>query len=213
MPALDLRCSPGACSRVTMIALEEAGASYETHVINLQKGEQRSPEALALNPKAKVPVLVIDGVPLTENVAILAWLADTYPKAGLLPADPLQRAEALSVVAWLASGVLTVMSRIVRPERITDEQAAVPAIKAKALDDIAASMSIAEAHMAGRTWWLDAWSVADAYLYYIFVAVQLRGLEGAAFPNLLAHAARMEERPAVRRMLDWEARTRAAMAA
>jgi glutathione S-transferase len=213
MPHLTLCCFPGACSRATMIALEEAGAAYDTRVANLPKGEQRSADYLAINPKGKVPVLVIDGKPLTENVAILAWLADAFPKAGLLPADPMQRAEALSAVAWLASSVLTTMARIVRPERVSAEPAAAEGIKAKAIESIAADLAIAEKHMAGRSWWLGGWSVADAYLYYIFAAVTQRGIDRSAYPNLAAHAARMEQRPSVQKVLSWEERAKAALAA
>ena len=210
MPTMTLHCSPGACSRATMIALEETGAPYDTRVADLMKGEQRRPDYLALNPKGKVPVLVVDGRPLTENVAILNWLADTYPAAKLTPVDPFGRAEALSVVGWLASNVLTSMARIVRPERITDALDAAEGIKDKARDDIRASLAIAEAHMAGRTWWLDDWSVADAYIYYIVNAVQRRGVSAEALPSLVAHSAAMERRPAVQRMLAWERQTLAA---
>ncbi len=213
MPHLTLCCFPGACSRATMIALEEAGAPYDTRLANLAKGEQRSAEYLALNPKGKVPVLIVDGRPLTENVAILGWLATAYPQAGLLPEEPLARAEALSTVSWLASSVLTTMIRIARPERVSAEAGAAEGIKAKALEAIRADLAIAERHMAGRSWWLDAWSVADAYLYYIFDAVATRGIDRSGFPGLVAHAGRMEQRPSTQRVLAWERQARAGLAA
>ena len=213
MPDLTLCCFPSACSRATMIALEETGATYETRVANLQKGEQRSAEYLAINPKGKVPVLIVDGKPLTENVAILAYLADAYPDAKLLPSDPMGRAEALSAVAWLASAVLTAISRAFRPERISDADGAGDRIKAVARDDIRANLTIAEAHLAGRTWWLDQWSVADAYLYYIWSVASRLGCDAATFPNIAAHAARMEERASTRAMIDWEKRTLEQLAA
>src|SRR3546814_2949189 len=81
---LTLYCFPGACSRATMISLEETGAAYSTHVPNMMKNEQKSPEYLAVNPKGKVPVLVVDGEPLTDNIAILGFLADSFPDSGLL---------------------------------------------------------------------------------------------------------------------------------
>ena len=65
--------------------LEEAGAEYEIRPIDLQKGEHKSPEFLALNPMGKLPTIVIGDTVITETPAIIAWLADAYPKAALAP--------------------------------------------------------------------------------------------------------------------------------
>ena len=130
-----------------------------------------------------------------------------------MPTDPLGRAQALSAVSWLSSAVLTTMSRIVRPERISDDPAAAGGIRDKAREDIRVSLAIADAHLEGRRWWLDTWSVADAYLFYIVTAVVTRGVSLDAFANLRAHQAAMEARPAVRRVLDKENVARTALAA
>src|SRR5437868_5644486 len=70
--SMDLRLyfSPGACSRVPMIALEEIGQPFDTRLVAFMKGEHRTAEYLALNPAGKVPLLVADGRPVTQNVAI-----------------------------------------------------------------------------------------------------------------------------------------------
>ena len=73
--------SPIACSLVPYVTLTEAGANFEVRTINLRKGEQSSPDYLKLNPKHKVPVLMVDGQTLTENVAIQIWIARNYPQA------------------------------------------------------------------------------------------------------------------------------------
>ena len=207
MPKLTLCCFPGACSRATMIALEEAGATYDTRVPNLMKGEHKQPDYLAINPKGKVPVLIADGVALSENVAILGYLAETYPGAKLLPGDAMQRAQALSAVSWLSSAVLTAISRVFRPERVSDAPGSGERIKEVAKDEIRANLALAERHLAGRTWWVDGWSVADAYLYYIWATAMRIGIDPSAYPSVAAHAARMEERPSTQRVLDWEKRT------
>jgi len=80
-----LYAAPGTCARVPMIALEEARQDFEVRVVRFMKNEHRSPEYLALNPKGKVPLLLMDGAPLTENVAILLHLAERFPEARLLP--------------------------------------------------------------------------------------------------------------------------------
>ncbi len=84
--------SPQSRSAGALILLEELGADYELHVLNLKKGEQRQPDYLAVNPMGKVPAIVHDGALVTEQGAVYAYLADLYPEAGITPAigDPLR---------------------------------------------------------------------------------------------------------------------------
>ena len=84
--------SPQSRSAGALILLEELGADYELHVLNLKKGEQRRADYLAINPMGKVPAIVHDGALVTEQGAVYAYLADLYPEAGLTPAigDPLR---------------------------------------------------------------------------------------------------------------------------
>jgi glutathione S-transferase len=104
---MKLYFSNGSCSLASHIALEESGAKFETQRINLREGEQRKPEYLKINPKHKVPALELDGgVVLTENPAIISYVADTHPEAKLL-AKPgeLARAKAQEWMAWCSSTV------------------------------------------------------------------------------------------------------------
>ena len=78
--------APIACSLVSLISLDESGADFEVKPVNMRKAEQMKPEYLRMNPKHKVPVLLIDGKPLTENVATALWMTRAFPKAGILPA-------------------------------------------------------------------------------------------------------------------------------
>jgi glutathione S-transferase len=84
--------SPQSRSAGTLVLLEELGADYELHVLDLKKGEQRAPAYLAINPMGKVPAIVHRGELVTEQGAVYAYLADLYPQAGLAPAigDPLR---------------------------------------------------------------------------------------------------------------------------
>src|SRR3546814_7779080 len=105
MAKLDFYFSPGACSLATHICLDEAGATFTPKPTYTRKGQTRTPEYLALNPKGKVPMLEIDGKELTENTAIITYLNRSFPNAKLLPAgDALAEAEALAFIAWCASG-------------------------------------------------------------------------------------------------------------
>ena len=87
---LILYYAPNACSLVPYVTLTEAGAPFEVHPLNFLKSQHMASEYLRLNPKHKVPVLMIDGAPLTENVAIQIWVARHFPAAKLLPTDPMQ---------------------------------------------------------------------------------------------------------------------------
>jgi glutathione S-transferase len=78
---LTLYYSPVACSLVPYVALVEAGADFDVHVVNFRKGDHISAEYRRINPKHKVPVLVIDGEALTKDVAILQWIAGAFPRS------------------------------------------------------------------------------------------------------------------------------------
>ena len=84
--------APQSRSAGVLILLEELGADYELHVLNLKKGEQRQAGYLAVNPMGKVPAIRHDGALVTEQGAVYAYLADLYPEAGITPAigDPLR---------------------------------------------------------------------------------------------------------------------------
>ena len=83
---LELYFSPGSCPRVSMIALEETGVPFTTHLVAFMAGDHRKPEFLARNPSGKVPVLLVDEQPIVQTVAILGFLNETFPEARLFPA-------------------------------------------------------------------------------------------------------------------------------
>ena len=116
---LKLYYGPGACSFVPHAALEvvkaPARAEFETQTVKLHKGEQHTPEYLALNPLGLVPVLVDGGKPLTQIVAICDFLDRRFPQAALLPVDPWQRAQALSSFAWMNNTVHPTFTHVFRP--------------------------------------------------------------------------------------------------
>jgi glutathione S-transferase len=92
--------SPNTRSTGALILLEELGAPYELHVLNMKAGEQRQPAYLALNPMGKVPAVKHGDAFITEQVAIFIYLADLYPEAKLAPpiGDPLRG----PYLRWLA---------------------------------------------------------------------------------------------------------------
>jgi hypothetical protein len=104
---LTLCYAPMACSLVAYVNLTEAGATFSVRTVNTGTKEQKSAEYLAVNPKGKVPVLVVDGYPLTENVAIQQFIARSFPAAKLLPAYD----DALGVTAAFNRNLLVHLNR------------------------------------------------------------------------------------------------------
>ena len=99
---ITLYTYPMSRGRIVHWLLEEIGAPYEIEVLDLQKQEQKRPAYLAINPMGKVPTLVHRGVAITETAAILIYLADAFPAAGLAPrADDPDRG---TYLRWLVFG-------------------------------------------------------------------------------------------------------------
>jgi glutathione S-transferase len=204
---LKLYYASNACSLAPHIALNEAGADYEAVKVDTAKGEQRSPKYLAVNPKAKVPSLATDRGTLTEVPVLLGYIARTYSKAELAPTDSFDFFAMQSFNTFLSSTVHIAFAHLFRPERYGDSDAAKADMRAKVPRSLAEHMGLIEERFAdGRNWVLgDKYSVSDPYLYVFSRWLERDGAGGsAAFPKLVAHRARMQERPAVQKTLKQE---------
>ena len=94
---------------VPHIVLEEIGTPYQRQLVDLARAEHKSDAYLKINPHGKVPALAVDDAVLTENVAILTYLAKRFPEADLLPDGMIEQARCLSMMAWFASAVHTTL--------------------------------------------------------------------------------------------------------
>ncbi len=212
---LTLYYAPVTCSMVPYINLTEAGADFDVVPINVLKGQQSSPDYLKLNPKRKVPVLVIDGEPLTENVAINIWIARNFPAARLLPADPMQEMKAISLLAWCASGIHPALTPNAVPKRYCEAPGSEDSVKECAQKLLDESFSIADRMLAGRQWFFDHYTAVDAYFFWTFLRAtrfELKHLDLAKLDDCQAHLARMKQRPSVQRLLAFEKQTQEAFA-
>ncbi len=131
--SLKLFFAPGACSFVPHAMLEIAGVNFEPAMVKLHKGEQRTADYLALNPRGQVPVLVDDGVVITQIVAILLHLDAKLPQAHILPASGMARTHALSVLAWMNNTVHPTFTHFFMPQKFSDDEAAQKAMRAFAV--------------------------------------------------------------------------------
>ena len=119
---LELFYSPGACSLVTHIALEEAGEPFQPMRVTLIDGEHLTAEFLEINPHARVPALVTDNGVVTENIAILNLIGDLFGKEGSVPqGDPFAAARCNELLGWFASSVHISFAQIWRGERFTED--------------------------------------------------------------------------------------------
>lgn len=87
---IALYYAPITCALAPYVTLTEAGAKFEVRPLNFKKNQHNSADYLKINPKHKVPLLIVDGKILSESVAIQTWIARTYPQARLLPSDAWQ---------------------------------------------------------------------------------------------------------------------------
>ena len=148
---LKLFYSPGSCATASHIALEEAGADYELEVVKLGEQQQRTPEYLALNPKGRVPALATDRGVLTENPAILAYVAQTWPKAGLMPLnDPFAFAEIQALNMFLCATLHPTFAHKFRPGRYADDAQSQAAMQAKAPSVLDEQFGLAQATCRGQ---------------------------------------------------------------
>ena len=192
----------GSCSLASLIALEDAGADYELAVMDTKAGDQRTAEYLAVNPKGRVPALVTPQGVLTETPAILSYVPETHPSAGLLPEDAWDRAQAHAFNSYLCSTVHVAHAHKHRGYRWTDDVAAHAAMTAAVPKNEIACFRLIEDEMFKGPWVLgERFSVCDAYLYTLFGWLPGDGVDTTQFPTLLDHSRRMEARPAVRKVL------------
>ena len=192
----------GSCSLASLIALEEAGADFELVVMDTKAFDQRTPEYLEINPKGRVPALVTDLGVLTETPAILSYIPETYPAAGLLPVDAWERAQAHAFNSYLCSTVHVAHAHKHRGYRWTDDAAAQAAMTAAVPKNEIACFRLIEDQMFKGPWVLgERFSVCDAYLYTLFGWLPGDGVDTSQFARLSDHGRRVEARPAVRKVL------------
>jgi glutathione S-transferase len=206
---LQLFYAPQTCATVPFITLTEAGAAFDTIDLNSRAGDLKKPEFLKLNPKHKVPVLVIDGEPLSENVAIQIWIARNFPKAQLLLADPRQEIKAISFLAWCASGIHPHLTPNARPQNYCDMPGSEESVKRVANAMLFEDLRIADDLLAGREWLFGRFTAADAYFFWCFRRAISFKLDVARFANCNAHLARMLERASVQKLVAHEQRVMA----
>jgi glutathione S-transferase len=196
--------APGACSLASHIGLEESGAKFEGHAVSFAKGEQKTPEYLKINPRGRVPALVVNEGALVENTAILDYVASKYAPQ-LMPKDPVQRARAISLMAWFSNNVHPAFTHIGRPERFADDASVFDKLKEKGRSNFWVALQEIDGIIGGKPWIMgDAFTVVDGYALVFYAWGKRIELPMADLKNYTAWKDRMMARPAVKRVLERE---------
>ena len=175
--------------------LQELGVDFEAVTVNLMTGEHRRAEFLAINPAAKIPVLVDGDAVITESVAIVLYLAEKYPAQGLLPAGAPARAQVARWLLFTATELEQPLWRITRHTNLYPPEKRLPADVALAREEFTAMAQVLDRHMDDREFVAgDGVSVADFVLAYTLDWAQLVGLLDG-FPRLEGYMLRMYDRP------------------
>ncbi len=203
---LKLYYAPATCALASHIALEEAGADYTTERLNFRANQQNSPEYLAINPKGRVPSLVTDRGILTETPAMLAFIAQSFPKARLAPLDDaFAFAQVQSFNSYLCSTVHVAHAHKLRGARWATEESSFADMKRKVPETMSACFALIERGMLKGPWVMgENYTICDPYLFTIAQWLDGDSVDIKSTPKVADHFRRMAERPAVRKVLEQE---------
>lgn len=181
---------PGACSLVDHIALQWVGKPFE--YIAVGRDALKQAPFLAVSPMGAVPAIDDAGFTLTQNCAILEYLAEKNPEATLLGGESLKaRSEARRWLAFCNSDIHKTYSMIFGAARLVSEAAGQSELSKNASQRVREMYAIVDKHLAGRDWLSEGRSVADAYLYVTLRWANAKKIDISDMPNLQAHFNRM----------------------
>lgn len=201
---IALYYAPITCALAPYITLTEAGAKFEVRPLNLRKSQHTSPDYIKINPKHKVPLLVVDGAVLSESIAIQTWIARAFPAARLLPSDPWQELQAMSLMSWCSSGIHPFLSRINSPSNVCDVPGSAESVKRAAAGKLMELFKIADDLLRDRKFFFDHFTAPDAYFFWCQRRARQLGLDISGFEHCVAHFERMSARDSVKRLLAFE---------
>lgn len=200
---MKLYYSTGTCAMADHIVLEWIGRPYELQ--RLSREERELPEFRRINPAGAVPVLEVDGWILTQNAAILNYLADVHPEAGLGgDGSAKSRAEVNRWLAFLNSDLHPAFKPLFGSTAYLEDAAAIEKTKAQARTTLRTLFGRADAQLAGRDWLAGSRSIADPYLYVVLRWAKGQDVDLNGLDNLAKFTARMEADPAVQKVLKEE---------
>lgn len=207
---LELYFAPGACSFVPHVGLEAiraaTGTAFEPKLVKLHRGEHRTPEYLAMNPNGQVPVLVVDGKPLTQIVAICDYLDRAFPQAGMLPTEVWARAQALSQLAWMNNTVHPTFTHVFRSGDFAESEAAQAEVRRVAAARYRGLLERIQAWIANASpfWFGSRITFHDAYAFTLLRWGGIAGVDPRSLPAYSAYIERVMAAAPVAAVLERE---------
>ena len=199
---LQLYFFPMACSLASRIALMEAGIEARYHLVHLwsKKVLENDGDFWAVSSKGAVPVLVLEnGEKLTENAAVLQYIADLRPDLGLAPrpGDP----DRYRLQEWLSFVGTEIHKAFLFPTFWYANDAA----KASARERIGQNLSVAALHLESRQYLVgEHFTVADAYRAWSLLLLKRGGVDVAKWPSLVGYLDHIRKRPKVKAAIELE---------
>ncbi|NBV75256.1 MAG: glutathione S-transferase [Methylococcaceae bacterium] len=202
---MQLFVFPGACSFASHVLINELDLPAELIIVKL--GTPNSP-LLQINPLGRVPTLKLDdGTVITENTAILPYLADLVPNTPLFaPAGTSERAQIQSWIGYLNSEIHAACFRAInRPHRYINDEAQYPAVQAKGLALLTENLQPIIAHLQKREWLVgERFTIADAYLGVFLSWLPRIGEKYIVDERLIEYHKAYESRESVKRARAFE---------
>jgi glutathione S-transferase len=202
---LKLYYAAHTCSLATHILLEDVGADYSTVRVDFAKDQQKSPEFLKVNPKARVPALVTDKGILTETPAMLVYVAQSFPASRLaLMDDPFAFAQVQAFNSYLCSHLHIAHAHRMRGHRWVDadDTHSIAAMQRKVPESVGGAFELIERDMLKGPWVMgEHYTICDAYLFTLAQWLEKDGVDPARIPRVVDHRRRMSERPEVKKAI------------
>jgi GST-like protein len=180
------------------VALEEMGLEYTAHAVNLMKGEQKTPEFLAMNPNGRIPVIVdreADGHIVFESGAIMIYLAE---KSGMfLPTDAKRKSQVLQWVMFQMGGIGPMMGQANVFHRYLEEK--IPVAIARYQNEVRRLFTVLDGRIENREYLVDDYSIADMANWCWVRTYEWSGVSIEGLDNLTRWKNSIEARPAARR--------------
>ena len=202
---LKLYYAAHTCSLATHIVLEDVGADYSTVRVDFAKEQQKSPEFLKVNPKARVPALVTDKGILTETPAMLVYVAQSFPASRLaLMDDPFAFAQVQAFNSYLCSHLHVAHAHRMRGYRWVDadDKASIAAMQRKVPASVGGAFELVERDMLKGPWVMgEHYTICDPYLFTLAQWLELDGVDPKRIPKVVDHRRRMSERPNVKKAI------------
>lgn len=201
---IKLYYAPTTCALVSWILLTEVEEVFETIPISLKKNEHKTLDYLKINPRHKVPTLVVNGEALSENIAINQWIHRAHPNARILPSDPWDELQAISMLSWFSSGIHPYLTRIHNPSMVNNIPNSGANVVKCAVIAIEECLGVASNILSDKPYFFSHFSAVDAHFFWCCRRACQFDIELQKYVNVFLHYERILARESVQKLLAFE---------